>query len=130
MKYLEPLPKAGDKSVQSYLAGFGISIALTTAAFMLVWAYQASSRELYNRTVMITALTILAVVQLVVQSLFFLHVSAERKARFNLYSGIFTAIVVLIIVVGSVWVMQNLNYNMMPQTAPGHVQLQEGLKTQ
>ena len=127
-KHLEPLPKPGEKNVQSYVAGFAFSVALTMGAFALVWAYRASDGQVYSRGWLIAFLTMLAIVQLMVQALFFLHVSAERRVRLNLYSAVFTVMVVLAIVLGSIWIMQNLDYNMGPHNTTEYVQHEEGIQ--
>lgn len=54
-----------------------------------------------------------AVMQLLVQLVFFLHIRHESTPRWNLVAFIFMFIFLLIIVVGSLWVMHHLNYNMM-----------------
>ncbi|MCA9327819.1 cytochrome o ubiquinol oxidase subunit IV, partial [Candidatus Saccharibacteria bacterium] len=69
----------------------------------------------------------LAAAQLYVQSVFFLHLSAERKLRMTLWSTLFTIMVVVIIVVGSLWIMQNLNYNMMPDDVSQYIQQEENI---
>jgi cytochrome o ubiquinol oxidase operon protein cyoD len=109
--HIHPLPKPSERSVSSYVTGFALSVTLTISAFLLVWAYRTADGMIYSRGVLIALLAFLAVMQLVVQALFFLHVSAERRVRINLYSGLFTVMVVLTIVnvrqrilLGSVWV--------------------------
>jgi cytochrome o ubiquinol oxidase operon protein cyoD len=102
-------------------------VTLTISAFLLVWAYRTADGMIYSRGVLIALLAFLAVMQLVVQALFFLHVSAERRVRINLYSGLFTVMVVLTIVIGSVWVMENLNYNMMPEDTLQSAEETEGI---
>jgi cytochrome o ubiquinol oxidase operon protein cyoD len=56
----------------------------------------------------------LAIIQLFVQLFFFLHLGEESKPRWNLMVLLFAAMVVIIVVFGSLWIMNNLNYNMMP----------------
>ncbi len=51
-------------------------------------------------------------VQALVQVRFFLHLDEEKRPRWQLHSFWFTAVMVLVIVIGSLWVMMNLNYNM------------------
>jgi len=50
-------------------------------------------------------------VQLIVQMVFFLHIG--RGSHWKAVTFVFTAIFVLIVVVGTIWIMNNLNYNMM-----------------
>jgi cytochrome o ubiquinol oxidase operon protein cyoD len=125
--HIHPLPKPSERSVSSYVTGFALSVTLTISAFLLVWAYRTADGMIYSRGVLIALLAFLAVMQLVVQALFFLHVSAERRVRINLYSGLFTVMVVLTIVIGSVWVMENLNYNMMPEDTLQSAEETEGI---
>ncbi|MBL8122026.1 cytochrome o ubiquinol oxidase subunit IV [Candidatus Saccharibacteria bacterium] len=126
-EHIEPLPKPSEKSAQPYIAGFALSIALTIGAFMLVWAYQASDGQMYSRSLLLGLLAVLAIAQLLVQARFFLHVSRERKQRLNLVAALFTAMVVLTIVVGSIWIMQNLNYTMMSHDTSSEIQQDEGI---
>lgn len=97
-------PETRQGSVGSYALGFGLSLLLTAAAFGLVW-----SKALHGWA-LIGALFGLAVMQLLVQLLSFLHLSHESRPRWNLQVLVFAVGVVLIIVVGSLWIMQNLQY--------------------
>ncbi len=91
---------------KSYIIGFGLSIITTIIAFYLVGAQVLATTELY------ITISGLALVQLLVQLICFLHLSIHSKARWNLVSFIFTAVVVLILVVGTLWIMYNLYANM------------------
>lgn len=100
-------PQALKAQVWRYFAGFGMALALTAIAFWCVTGQAATGGAL------IAMLMLLAVAQLMVQLVFFLHVSDEARPRWNLTAFIFMAIMLLVIVLGSLWIMQNLNYNMM-----------------
>ncbi len=125
--HIDALPSHKKSGVQAYIAGFALAIALTVAAFALVWAYVGSDGAVFSRAVLLTSLTVLAIVQLFVQAVFFLHLSSERKLRLNLYSTFFTIFVVLIIVIGSIWIMYNLNYNMMPRDTTQYIEDEENI---
>lgn len=103
-----------ERNYTSYIAGFILSIALTLAAFLVV--LRPGSFHLSADGVIAAILT-LAVVQLAVQLLFFLHLGSgrERGPRFLIFAG--TVGLVLIIVIGSVWIMNHLNYRMMASPA-------------
>ena len=103
-----------ERNYASYIAGFIFSIALTLAAFFA--ALRPGSFHLSANGVF-AAILVLAVVQLVVQLLFFLHLGsgAERGSRFLILAG--TIGLVLIIVTGSIWIMNRLNYRMMASPA-------------
>lgn len=124
---IQPLPSHRQSGVQAYVAGFALAVALTIAAFALVWAYVSSDGEVFSRAVLLTSLTLLAIIQLYVQAVFFLHLSSEHKLRLNVYSTFFTVFVVLIIVIGSIWIMYNLDYNMMPENPIEYIQEKENI---
>ncbi|MFC4893074.1 cytochrome o ubiquinol oxidase subunit IV [Pseudofrancisella aestuarii] len=91
---------------KSYITGFVLSIVITTIAFALVGFKVLSPMGLC------VAIAILALIQLFVQLIFFLHLSTDSKARWNLVSAVFALIVVVIIIVGTMWIMFDL-YDMM-----------------
>lgn len=93
-------------STKSYAVGFASSVLLTLLAFALV------SHHLLSGWSLILCLGALALVQLAVQLLFFLHLGNESRPRWNLMVLLFAAMVVVAIVFGSMWIMYNLNYNM------------------
>lgn len=98
-----------DKSVtyKSYFVGLGISIALTLASYFSV------TLQLFEHIGLYALIMMLAVVQVLIQVVYFLHIGHENKPRWNLISLIFSVIIVFIIIAGSMWVMYNLNTNMM-----------------
>ena len=109
-------------SLLSYTTGFITSIILTLAAYQLV-----ANQMLANWTLILTILG-LAVVQLVVQLLFFLHLGREAKPRWNFL--IFSIMVVIVVIVagGSLWIMKNLNYRTMtPAQTNTYLRDHEGL---
>ena len=98
---------AGLGSLGSYLTGFVFSIILTLIAYYVVTA------KLYSSNLQVVSIIIsLAILQLFVQLIFFLHLGRESKPRWNVTVFVFAATVVLIVVFGSIWIMNNLNYNM------------------
>jgi cytochrome o ubiquinol oxidase operon protein cyoD len=112
---------SGHGSLFSYIIGFVLSIALTLVAYSLTVSHTLS------RDMLIFAITGLAMVQLLVQLLFFLHLSQESRPRWRLIVFGLMIIVVAILVYGSVWIMNNLNYKMMPKDLKVYMQKNEGL---
>jgi cytochrome o ubiquinol oxidase operon protein cyoD len=55
----------------------------------------------------------MAVIQVVVHLIYFLHMNTSSEERWNLVALLFTAMIIGIVVVGSLWIMYNLNINMM-----------------
>lgn len=92
---------------KSYIIGFALSIALTLASYFIVTLHNFSVQQTY------ISITILGVAQLLVQLIFFLHLTSETKPRWNMMSFVFTAIMTFLLAAGSLWVMYNLNNNMM-----------------
>lgn len=96
-------------SLMTYAAGFLLSILITLAAYII------ATENLFSGWLLVYMVTILAIIQLIVQATFFLHLGEEGKPRLNLMTFIFMCIVVFILVIGSLWIMKNLDYNMMPK---------------
>jgi len=92
-----------------YMIGFGLSVVLTAIPFWLVMSGALGSNEA-------TALTVMAfaVVQIMVHMIFFLHMSPSSEGGWTMMALIFTLVMVLITLAGSLWVMYHLNTNMMP----------------
>ena len=55
----------------------------------------------------------MAVIQIFVHLVYFLHMNTSSEERWNLIALAFTALIIAIVVVGSLWIMYNLNINMM-----------------
>lgn len=98
---------AGQKTLPAYLVGFFTSLLLTCLAFALVSQRYLDGSQLY------LALGLLALAQLLVQSLCFLRLNTSREGMWNTLPYLFTLLIIFIAVAGSLWVMANLDYNMM-----------------
>lgn len=92
-------------SVRSYAIGFVLSLVLTLTAYALVM------NDVFGGWTMASVLAILAITQLVVQLVYFLHLGRESRPRWNLTVMSFAVMVVAILVFGSLWIMKNLQYN-------------------
>lgn len=111
----------------SYLTGFIWSLLLTLASFALVKVQLDSGGTAYPMKVLIGMLAVFAVVQLIVQLIFFFHLGREAKPRLNTVSFLFMLMVVGIIGFGSLWIMYNLNYNMMGKEVEMYIQHEENI---
>lgn len=89
----------------TYLTGFGLSILLTVAAYVVV------VRGSFGHTTAIALIIGLALSQFLVQVVFFLHLGDGSKQRWNYILLLFMLVVVGTIVIGSIWIMANLNYS-------------------
>jgi cytochrome o ubiquinol oxidase operon protein cyoD len=101
---------APHSTMKGYVIGFVLSVILTAIPFWLVMNNVIASSSL-------AAFTILAfaVVQIVVHMIFFLHLNAKSEGGWNMLALIFTLVLLVIMLAGSMWVMHHLNANMMPQ---------------
>ncbi len=100
---------------KGYATGFVLSVILTAIPFWLVMGNVFESSGT-------TALVILgfAAVQIVVHMVYFLHMNTKSQGGWNMLALIFTLVLVVITLSGSLWVMFHLNTNMMPvHTMPG-----------
>ena len=95
-------------TLMSYVTGFVLSLLLTITAYVSV------VNQGVSRNMLIGVIVGLAVVQLLVQLVFFLHLGRESRPRFNLVIFLFMLLVLGILVIGSLWIMHNLNYHMTP----------------
>ena len=96
-------------SMRGYVTGFLLSVVLTAIPFWLVM-----NDVLGNST--LTAIVIMgfAAVQIVVHMVYFLHMNSRAEEGWSMMALIFTIIIVVIALSGSLWVMYHLNANMMP----------------
>lgn len=104
----EPDYGTGKKNLTIYVTGLVLCIILTLLPF------RAVSHHLFSRGNTLFFLGVCAVAQFLVQVVCFLRLSAStHQGKTNIMSFIFSVVVVLVLVGGSVWIMMNLNYNMM-----------------
>jgi len=99
--------QAYKKSLGKYAAGFIASLVLTFGAYFIV------TESYFEGMVAMVVIGALAFVQMIVQLVFFLHLNEESRPRIKLFAFAAMSLILLIIVVGSLWIMSHLNYNMM-----------------
>lgn len=92
-------------SIRGYVTGFSLSLALTLTVYYL------AEHKVFSGNALLLWVGVLAFVQFVVQAYFFLHLGHEAKPRWKQLVFGFMVMVVAIIVFGSIWVMNNLNYH-------------------
>jgi cytochrome o ubiquinol oxidase subunit IV len=89
-------------TLRSYLTGFGLAVLLTALAFGLVMS------GALPRDDTVIAIFAAAVLQILVHLHYFLHLDTSSAERWNLAAILFTLIIILILIGGSVWIMSNL----------------------
>ncbi|CAL76224.1 Cytochrome O ubiquinol oxidase protein subunit IV [Bradyrhizobium sp. ORS 278] len=93
-----------------YLAGLGLAVLLTATSFFI------AGTHLVWRPSIPVALIVLAIAQMGVHLVFFLHITTGPDNTNNVLALAFGLIIVVLVVGGSLWIMANLNHNMMPMT--------------
>ena len=97
-------------SFRGYMTGFILSIILTAIPFALVM-----TNALDSTTGTAIAVLSMALIQILVHMVYFLHMDRKTEGGWSMLALIFTVIFVFITLAGSMWVMYHLNTNMMPQ---------------
>lgn len=95
-------------TLTSYVIGFILSILLTGAAYLIVGEHLLSGRFL------VLVVAGLGIAQAIIQLLFFLHLGKESKPQWNMFVFFAMVFVLIVVVFGSVWIMNDLNSRMMP----------------
>ena len=93
------------------MTGFLLSVFLTAIPFWLVMGDVLPSKQ-----ATIVIILGFAVVQILVHMVFFLHMNTRSEGGWNMLALIFTLVLVVITLAGSLWVMYHMNSNMMPVT--------------
>ena len=94
-------------TLRSYIIGFVLSLLLTLLAYFVV------EQKLFSHWHTILVLSTTALLQALAQLIFFLHLGQEKSPFWNLQTFLFMLGVLLILVLGTLWIMYNLDYYMM-----------------
>jgi cytochrome o ubiquinol oxidase operon protein cyoD len=94
--------------IRSYLIGLLLASVLSAVSF-----YIARSTLVWAPSIPI-ALSVLALAQIGVHLVFFLHITTGKDSINNILALAFGILIVMLLVFGSLWIMSNLNRNMMP----------------
>jgi len=105
--------QASHGTFKGYMTGFVLSVILTAIPFALVMVEIVQSRLATVGLILLSG-----VIQIVVQMIYFLHMDRRSEGGWTLMALIFTIVVVVIALAGSLWVMYHLNTNMMPSMSP------------
>jgi cytochrome o ubiquinol oxidase operon protein cyoD len=119
----EGVMQAHEGSLRSYLTGFALAAILTIIPFWMVMGH-----VIENRFATIVIVLVLAVVQIFVHIIYFLHLDTRSEGGWNMLAFIFSAVLVVIVLGASVWVLYNENMNMMPGMMPGTSQHQHSMQ--
>jgi cytochrome o ubiquinol oxidase subunit IV len=94
--------------VLGYLVGLGLAIVLTATSFFI------AGTGLVWRPSIPVAIVVLAIAQMGVHLVFFLHITTGADNTNNVMALAFGLLIVFLVIGGSLWIMANLNDNMLP----------------
>jgi cytochrome o ubiquinol oxidase operon protein cyoD len=101
------------RTLQRYITGFILSLISTLVVYGIVQTHLGNGHAVISNNVLTIVVALLAAAQCIVQVIYFLHLGHESKPRLRLLAFVFMLIVVTILVAGSLWIMNNLNYHTM-----------------
>jgi cytochrome o ubiquinol oxidase operon protein cyoD len=94
--------------ILGYLTGLGLALLLTVTSFFV------AGTDLVWEPSIPVALVVLAIAQMGVHLVFFLHITTGPDNTNNVLALAFGILIVILVMGGSLWIMANLNHNMMP----------------
>lgn len=92
---------------KSCITGFILSLILTAVPFALVMS------GVMSRSVILFGIFGAAIIQILIHLHYFLRLDASSAARWNILALLFTLLIIVLFVGGTIWIMGNLNYRMM-----------------
>lgn len=110
--------------LSAYITGYALSIIFTLIPLAGIWWHAASSHGTPSHGALYGIFIACALLQLFVQLYFFLHMGEEKRPRWNLMALWFAAFIVVVVVGGTLWIMQHLEHQ-----AHGQVPFEHGVVT-
>jgi cytochrome o ubiquinol oxidase operon protein cyoD len=99
----------GHGTMGQLMIGFALAAILTIIPFFLVMVDTGLSR-----TALVGIIMGLGAVQIIVHLVYFLHLNSSSEEGWTLSASMFSVVILVIVLAGSLWVMHNMNENMMP----------------
>jgi cytochrome o ubiquinol oxidase subunit IV len=104
------------EGIRGYLIGLGLATLITIVAFFV------SRTSLVWQPSIPIALMVLAIAQMGVHLVFFLHITTGAESFNNVLALAFGVLIVFLLIVGSLWIMTHLNHNMVSMEQIIHMQ--------
>lgn len=92
---------------KDYVIGLILSVILTALPFAMVMG------DLGSHSLKVAVIIVCCMAQVLVQMVFFLHMNLKSSEIWNAASAIYTLVILLVIVIGSMWIFEHLNHNML-----------------
>jgi cytochrome o ubiquinol oxidase operon protein cyoD len=103
-------PESEHGTTTSYIVGFILSLLFTFIPYYLV------TEKIVTGNTLVATILVVAVLQMIIQVVFFLHLGREKKPHWQLIFLSLTVGGIILVVGGSIWIMHHLHYNMTPVT--------------
>jgi cytochrome o ubiquinol oxidase subunit IV len=94
--------------VLGYVIGLGLAVLFTATSFFV-----AGTNLVWEPSIPV-AIIVLAIAQMGIHLVFFLHITTGADNANNVLALAFGVLIVVLVITGSLWIMANLNHNMMP----------------
>jgi cytochrome o ubiquinol oxidase subunit IV len=91
-----------------YVIGLGLALLLTATSFFV------AGTDLVWQPSIPVAIIVLAIAQMGVHLVFFLHITTGADNTNNVLALAFGILIVVLVIGGTLWIMANLNHNMLP----------------
>jgi cytochrome o ubiquinol oxidase subunit IV len=96
------------KALAGYIVGLALAVLLTATSFFV------AGTDLVWQPSIPVAIIVLAIAQMGVHLVFFLHITTGPDNTNNVLALAFGLLIVFLVITGSLWIMSHLNENMMP----------------
>jgi cytochrome o ubiquinol oxidase operon protein cyoD len=96
------------EGIRNYLIGLGLAVLLTATSFFI-----AGTHLVWQPSIPV-ALIVLAIAQMGVHLVFFLHITTGPENTNNVMALLFGVLIVILVIGGSIWIMNHMNHNMIP----------------
>jgi cytochrome o ubiquinol oxidase operon protein cyoD len=106
--YLDAADHGVRQGIQGYVIGLALAVLLTVASF-----YAVNTTLIWGPGIPV-ALVTLAVAQIGVHLVFFLHITTAPDNTNNVLALAFGVLIVALVIGGSIWIMDHLNERMVP----------------
>jgi cytochrome o ubiquinol oxidase operon protein cyoD len=104
----QPESHEAGEGIGAYLIGLGLATLLTIVSFFI-----ARTTLVWQPSIPV-ALAVLAIAQMGVHLVFFLHITTGPDNVNNVMALAFGVLIVLLVITGSLWIMAHMDHNMMP----------------
>jgi cytochrome o ubiquinol oxidase subunit IV len=100
-------------TIKEYVLGFVFSLLLTLCIFFVITQHILEQGIWVSDMATLSTCITLTILQACVQLYYFLHLGKERSPHRRILTALYAILIISIVVGGSLWIMSNLNYNMM-----------------